>query len=119
MPWKYSCAGSIIIAAVCLIVLLSFTVYSLIPKLIYSELSQGSAAALLDDQIKVASNAADNGSRITAVDNLAGTLTIITVSNNGTFLPGATYSITPNPLSGSGTYIVKDNGPVYINKASA
>ena len=119
MPWKYSCGASIIIAAVCLIVLLSFTVDSLIPKQIYSEFSQGSATPLLGDQIKLASNAADNGSRITAVDNLAGTLTIITVSNNGTFLRGATYSITPNPVSGSGVYVVKDNGPADINKASA
>jgi hypothetical protein len=119
MPWKYSCGASIIIAAVCLIVLLSFTVDSLIPKQIYSEFSQGSATPLLGDQIKLASIAADNGSWITAVDNLAGTLTIITVSNNGTFLPGATYSITPNPVSGSGIYVVKDNGPADINKASA
>jgi hypothetical protein len=119
MPWKYSCTASIIIAAVCLIVLLSSTIPSLIPKQIFSELSQGSAAPLLGDQIKVASNAANNGSRVTAVDNLAGTLTIVTVSNNGTFLPGATYSITPNPVSGSGIYVVKDDGPADINKVSA
>jgi Prealbumin-like fold domain len=119
MPWKYSCTASIIIAAVCLIVLLSSTITSLIPKQIFSELSQGSAAPLLGDQIKVASNAANNGSRVTAVDNLAGTLTIVTVSNNGTFLPGATYSITPNPVSGSGIYVVKDDGPADTNKVSA
>src|SRR5919205_731236 len=119
MPWKYSCGASIIIAAVCLIVLLSFTLDSLTPKQIYSEFSQGSATPLLGDQIKLASNAADNGSRITATDNLAGTLTIVTVSNNGTFLPGATYSITPNPVSGSGIYVVKDNGPTDVNNVSA
>jgi hypothetical protein len=119
MPWKHSCAAYIIIASVCLIVLLSFTITSRIPKQIFSEVIQGSAAALLGDQIKVASNAADNGNKVTAIDNLAGTLTIVTVSNNGTFLPGATYSITPNPVSGSGIYVVKDDGPEDINKVSA
>src|SRR3954469_4750956 len=120
MSWKYSCAACLIIAAVCLIVLLSFTITSIIPKQIFSESSQGSAATSLGDQIKVASSAADSGSRVTAVDNnLAGTLTIVAVSNNGTFLPGATYSITPNPVSGSGIYVVKDDGLADINKVSA
>ena len=119
MPWKYSCTGSIITAAVCLIVLLSFTITSLIPKQTFSEFSQGSSAPLLGDQIKVASNAADNGSRLTPLDDLAGTLIIVTVSNNGIFLPGATYSITPNPVSGSGRYVIKDDGPADINKVSA
>ena len=77
------------------------------------------SAPLLGDQIKVASNAADNGSRLTPLDDLAGTLIIVTVSNNGTFLPGATYSITPNPVSGSGRYVIKDDGPADINKVSA
>jgi hypothetical protein len=120
MPWKYSFAACLIIAAVCLIVLLSFTITSLIPKQIFSESSQGSAATSLGDQIKVASSAADSGSRVTAVNNnVAGTLTIVAVSNNGTFLPGATYSITPNPVSGSGIYVVKDDGLADINKVSA
>jgi hypothetical protein len=42
-------------------------------------------------------------------------LMIITITNNGSFLGGATYSITP--LSGSSNYAVKDDGPRDTNKA--
>ena len=42
-------------------------------------------------------------------------LMIITITNKGSFLGGATYSITP--LSGSSNYTVKDDGPRDTNKA--
>jgi Prealbumin-like fold domain len=42
-------------------------------------------------------------------------LMIITNTNKGSFLGGATYSITP--LSGSSNYTVKDDGPRDTNKA--
>lgn len=43
-------------------------------------------------------------------------LMIITITNNGSFLGGATYSIIP--LSGSSYYTVKDDGPRDTNKAT-
>ena len=43
-------------------------------------------------------------------------LMIITITNNGSFLGGATYSITP--LGGSNNYTVKDDGPRDTNKAT-
>jgi hypothetical protein len=43
-------------------------------------------------------------------------LMIITITNNGSFLSGATYSITP--LGGSNNYTIKDDGPRDTNKAT-
>ena len=120
MPWKYSCAGSIITGSClpnCIAVIYD---YISNPKTdFFGVQSRLCSCPLLGDQIKVASNAADNGSRLTPLDDLADTLIIVTVSNNGIFLPGATYSITPNPVSGSGRYVIKDDGPADINKVSA
>lgn len=39
----------------------------------------------------------------------AGSITIVTISG-GSLLGGATYSITPNPFTGDGTYSVQDGG---------
>ncbi len=47
-----------------------------------------------------------------------GTLTIVTISNNGSFLPNATYSVSPYPASSSSitNFTVKDDGPEDTNK---
>lgn len=39
----------------------------------------------------------------------SGSITILTISG-GSLLSGATYSITPDPFTGSGTYTIQDNG---------
>lgn len=51
--------------------------------------------------------------------NVEGTLTIVTISNNGSFLPDATYSISPYPASSRiANFTIKDNGPNDTNKAT-
>lgn len=47
----------------------------------------------------------------------AGSITIVTVSG-GSLLAGATYSIAPNPYTGSGTYSVQDGGKDDANQAA-
>jgi hypothetical protein len=47
----------------------------------------------------------------------AGSITIATVSG-GSLLTGATYSITPNPYTGQGTYSVQDGGRDDANPAA-
>jgi prealbumin domain-containing protein len=46
----------------------------------------------------------------------AGSITIITISG-GSLLTGATYSITPNPYTGNGTYSVQDGSKDDANQA--
>ncbi|HET6458879.1 MAG TPA: prealbumin-like fold domain-containing protein [Nitrosopumilaceae archaeon] len=43
-------------------------------------------------------------------------ITIITLTNNNILLDGAEYSITPNPLGISGTFIIKDNSALDSEK---
>jgi hypothetical protein len=47
-----------------------------------------------------------------------GTLTIVTISNNGSFLPNATYSVSPYHASSSSitNFTIKDDGPEDTNK---
>jgi hypothetical protein len=46
-----------------------------------------------------------------------GSLTILTISE-GSLLTGATYSITPNPFAGTGTYSIQDGGQDDRNPAA-
>src|SRR5690348_1694044 len=43
-------------------------------------------------------------------------ITIITLTSNNALLGGAEYSITPNPLGSSGTFIIKDNSVMDSEK---
>jgi hypothetical protein len=47
-----------------------------------------------------------------------GTLTIVTISNNGSFLSNATYSVSPYHASSSSitNFTIKDDGPEDTNK---
>jgi hypothetical protein len=49
---------------------------------------------------------------LSSMSNTNGTLTIVTVSNNGSFLPGATYSVSSYPIaSGLRNFTIIDDGP--------
>ncbi len=43
-------------------------------------------------------------------------ITIITLTNNNILLGGTEYSVTPNPLGGSGTFTIKDNAVLDSEK---
>ena len=47
------------------------------------------------------------------------TLTIVTISNNGSFLPNTTYSVSPYPASSNITKLtITDDGPEDANKVT-
>ena len=77
-----------------------------------SLLSVDQGVNALDDR-KIVSSSMDN------VNDANGTLTIVTVSNNGSFLPNATYSIS-SYLSKNGirNFTIKDDGPEDTNKVT-
>ena len=57
--------------------------------------------------------------KLSSMNNANGTLTIVTVSNNGSSLPGATYSISSYPATGSsGNFTITDDGPEDTNRAT-
>ncbi len=57
--------------------------------------------------------------KLSSMNNANGTLTIVTVSNNGSSLPGATYSISSYPASGSsGNFTITDDGPEDTNRVT-
>jgi Prealbumin-like fold domain len=68
-------------------------------------------------------NALDDRSRMSSymynANDANWTITIVTVSNNGSFLPNATYSISAYPAkSGISNFTVKDDGPQDTNKVT-
>ena len=57
--------------------------------------------------------------KLSSMNNANGTLTIVTVSNNGSSLPGATYSISSYPATGSsGNFTITDDGPEDTNRVT-
>src|SRR5919197_497290 len=77
-----------------------------------SLLSMDQAVNALDDR-KIMSSSIDN------VNDANGTLTIVTVSNNGSFLANATYSISSYlGKSGISNFTIKDDGPQDTNKVT-
>jgi Prealbumin-like fold domain len=57
--------------------------------------------------------------KLSYMNNANGTLTIVTVSNNGSSLPGATYSISSYPATGSsGNFTITDDGPEDTNRVT-
>jgi hypothetical protein len=57
--------------------------------------------------------------KLSSMNNANGTLTIVTVSNNGSSLPGATYSISSYPAtSSSGNITITDDGPEDTNRVT-
>ena len=80
-----------------------------------------SFSSLLSRHQYTDSLANDNG-RVFAAPVSIGTTTvaIVTISNNnGSPLLGSTYSMIPDPTSGSGSYTIKDDESTDINKATA
>lgn len=68
-------------------------------------------------------NALDDRSRMSSsmynANDANWTITIVTVSNNGSFLPNATYSISAYPAkSGISNFTIKDDGPQDTNKVT-
>ena len=68
-------------------------------------------------------NASDDRSRVSSsiynANDANSTLTIVTISNNGSFLPNATYSISAYPAkSGISNFTIKDDGPQDTNKVT-
>lgn len=57
--------------------------------------------------------------KLSSMNNANGTLTIVTVSYNGSSLPGATYSISSYPAtSSSGNITITDDGPEDTNRVT-
>jgi uncharacterized surface anchored protein len=68
---------------------------------------------------QVANALDDRNVRLSATSNANGTLTIVTVSNNGSFLPGASYSVPSYPvISSSRNFTIRDDGPEDTNRAT-
>lgn len=120
MPSKhfYYTTYIIIIFALLILIVLSFVTRVVISKQIFSKSFQTSPDILVDKTNGV-SNSNVNSSGFLATSNDGGALTIVTTSNSGIFLPGAQYSITPDPNFGSGNYTIKDDGLADINKVTA
>jgi hypothetical protein len=120
MPSKhfYYTAHIIIIFALLIVIVLPFVTKVVISKQIFSKFIQVPPGKLVD-KTSVVSNSNVNSSRLLAANNVNGSLTIVTTSNIGFFLPGAQYSITPNPKFGSANYTIKDDGPADTNKVTA
>jgi Prealbumin-like fold domain len=77
-----------------------------------SVLSIDQAVNALDDRNIVSSSMAN-------ANDANGTLTIVTISNNGSFVPNATYSISAYPAkSGTSNFSIKDDGPEDRNKVT-
>jgi Prealbumin-like fold domain len=56
---------------------------------------------------------------LSSISNTNGTLTIVTVSNNGSFLPGASYSVSSYPItSGLTNFTIRDDGPEDANRST-
>ena len=79
--------------------------------------SSFSSSLLLINQVANALD--DRNVRLSATSNANGTLTIVTVSNNGSFLPGASYSVSSYPVtSSSRNFTIRDDGPEDTNRAT-
>ena len=82
-----------------------------------SSSSSISSSLLLINQVANALD--DRNVRLSATSNANGTLTIVTVSNNGSFLPGASYSVSSYPVtSSSRNFTIRDDGPEDTNRAT-
>lgn len=116
----YYTAYIVVIFALLILIVLSFVIEVVIPKQVFSKSFQTPPDKLVNKSIIVLDSNV-NSSRLHATNNNnnTGTLTIVTTSNSGIFLPGAQYSITPNPNLGSANYTIKDDGPADINKVTA
>jgi Prealbumin-like fold domain len=120
MPSKhfYYTAYTIVIFALLIVIVLPFVTKVVISKQIFSKFIMTSPGKLVHEA-SVVSKSNVNSSRLLATNNDKGSLTIVTTSNSGIFLPGAQYSITPNHNFGSANYTIKDDGPADINKVTA
>jgi hypothetical protein len=120
MPSKhfYYTAYIIIIFALLIVIVLPFVTKVVISKQIFSKFIQTSPDKLVD-KTSVVSTSNVNSSRLLSTNNDKGSLTIVTTSNIGIFLPGAQYSITPNHNVGSANYTIKDDEPADTNKVTA
>jgi hypothetical protein len=64
-------------------------------------------------------NMISSSSYMKNASNGEGSLTIVTISNNGSFLPNATYSISAYPASSKiANFTIKDDGPDDTNKVT-
>jgi hypothetical protein len=121
MPSKYK-PDSIIISII--ILLLAFFIMQsmqhvsgFIGDLWPSSYSSSFSSSLLIGQVANALDGRDI--RLSSMNNANGSLTIVTVSNNGSFLPGAAYSISSYPAtSSSGNFTIRDDGPEDTNRAT-
>ena len=89
-------------------------------SLSYPRFSTLSPSPFTIDQVV---NASDDRSRVSSsiynANDANSTLTIVTISNNGSFLPNATYSISAYPArSGTSNSTIKDDGPQDTNKVT-
>jgi hypothetical protein len=130
MQSKYK-SGGIIITAINLAIMLTLA-FLLMQYIQHARAFSGHASSLSYPRFSISSlflidqavNALDDRSKLSSsmynVNDANTTLTIVTVSNNGSFLPNAAYSISAYPAkSGISNFTIKDDGPQDTNKVTS
>ena len=123
-------SGGIIIIAINLAIMLTLAFF-LMQHIQHARAFSGHASSFSYPRFSISSpflidqavNALHDRSRMSSsmynVNDANTTLTIVTVSNNGSFLPNAAYSISAYPAkSGISNFTIKDDGPQDINKVT-
>ena len=123
-------SGGIIIIAINLAIMLTLAFF-LMQHIQHARAFSGHASSFSYPRFSISSpslidqavNALDDRSRMSSsmynVNDANTTLTIVTVSNNGSFLPNAAYSISAYPAkSGINNFTIKDDGPQDTNKVT-
>jgi hypothetical protein len=123
-------SGGIIIIAINLAIMLTLAFF-LMQHIQHARAFSGHASSFSYPRFLISSpflidqavNALDDRSRMSSsmynVNDANTTLTIVTVSNNGSFLPNAAYSISAYPAkSGTSNFTIKDDGPQDTNKVT-
>jgi hypothetical protein len=129
MQSKYK-SDAIIIIAINLAIMLTLAFF-LMQHIQHARAFSGHASSFSYPRFSISSpflidqavNALDDRGRMSSsmynVNDANTTLTIVTVSNNGSFLPNATYSISAYPAkSGISNFTIKDDGPQDTNKVT-
>jgi hypothetical protein len=130
MQSKNKSGGIIIIIAINLAIMLTLAFF-LMQHIQHARAFSGHASSFSYPRFSISSpflidqavNALDDRSRMPSsmyeVNDANTTLTIVTVSNNGSFLPNAAYSISAYPAkSGISNFTIKDDGPQDTNKVT-
>ena len=115
MQSKYKSDGIIITVGLAIILTLAFFLMEPIQHIAGLV---GSTSSLSDPRFSTLSSLLSIDQAVNALD-ANGTLTIVTVSNNGSFLPNATYSISSYlTKNGISNFTIKDDGPEDTNKVT-